>query len=65
MGYSVIKLMSSSTDSQALMTGVTDVFSVVNQVFTQITSNWVLTLFLAASVIGLGIGIFRGLRRSV
>ncbi|MEM0174252.1 MAG: hypothetical protein QXI16_07090 [Sulfolobaceae archaeon] len=58
-------MMSASTDSQALMAGVTDVFSVVNQVFTQITSNWVLTLFLSASVIGLGIGIFRGLRRSV
>ena len=54
-----------STLSTGIMQAVTDVFSVMNEAFTQVQENDFLMLFLGATVIGLGIGIFKGLRSAV
>ncbi len=42
-----------------------DLFQIMNLSFDQIVDNPVLMLFLAGSLIGVGIGIFRGLRSAV
>lgn len=54
-----------TTLSDGIMTAVNDVFSVMGVAFEQIIENPVLMLFLGASVIGVGIGIFKGLRSAV
>lgn len=54
-----------TTVATELTTAVGDVFSVMNLSFDEIVSNPILMLFLAGSVIGLGIGIFKGLRSAV
>ena len=51
--------------AEKLTTAVTDIFSVMNLSFDQVIDNEYLVLFLGASVIGLGIGIFKGLRSAV
>lgn len=54
-----------TTVAAELTTAVGDVFGVMNLSFDQIVSNPILMLFLGGSVIGLGIGIFKGLRSAV
>lgn len=47
-----------------IIAGMSDVFSLVGTVLTNITTTPVLLFFLAASLIPVGIGIFRGLKRA-
>lgn len=51
--------------STALTGAVTTMLGLVSTVFTAIIDNPVLLLFLATSVIGSAIALFRGLRQSV
>lgn len=59
--------MEETTTSLAtkITTAVADVFEVMNLSFDQVLDNEFLMLFLGATVIGLGIGIFKGLRSAV
>lgn len=50
---------------EALSTAVTTMLGLVASVFEAIIDNPVLVLFLAGSIIGTAIGIFRGLKSSV
>ena len=50
---------------EAIITAVGDVFSLVGTTVTQITAQPILVFFLAASFAGVGIGIFKKLKRSV
>ncbi|MTR36534.1 hypothetical protein GMD83_10675 [Pseudoflavonifractor sp. BIOML-A7] len=43
---------------------MTNLTTLVGNVFTTITSNAYLSLFLAASLLGLGIGLFRKFKKS-
>lgn len=43
----------------ALITGIGDVTTVVGSVFTLITGNPLLAFFVAASLVGVGIGVFQ------
>lgn len=47
---------------ETLTKAVGDVFTLMGSCFTQITSNEVLVLFLAGSLIGVGVGAFGRLR---
>lgn len=47
---------------EALTTGISSLFTVMGTAFTQALSNEYIVLFMAASVIGVAIGVFRGLR---
>ena len=47
----------------AIIAGISDVVSVVGTVFTAITGNELLVFFLAAGVLGVGIGAFARLKR--
>ena len=49
----------------AVIAAVTDVFGLVGSVLTEITGTPILVFFLAASFIGVGIGIFKKLKRAV
>lgn len=59
--------MEETTTSLAtkITTAVADVFEVMNLSFDQVLDNEFLMLFLGATVIGLGICIFKGLRSAV
>jgi hypothetical protein len=46
----------------AVVSAISDVVSVVGEVFTVMTSNALLTFFLAGSVLGVGVAIFRKIR---
>lgn len=47
------------TGMEAIITAITTVTTVVGNVFTVMTGNAYLTFLLAASVVGIGIGIFQ------
>lgn len=49
----------------AIIAAMTDAFSLVGTVITEIMGQPVLLFFLAASLVPVGIGIFRMLKRSV
>lgn len=49
----------------AIIEGISDVTSVVTTSFSAMTSNALLVFFLSASVLGVGIRMFRKLRRAV
>lgn len=51
--------------TEAITTAVSEVFTLMGTCFTSITSNPILTLFLAGSLIGVGIGAFAKLRSVV
>lgn len=51
--------------TETLTSGITDVFTIMGTAFTNIMSNPILVLFLAGSLIGVGIGAFRKLRSAV
>lgn len=48
----------------AILAGTSTLTTLVGDVFTLMTANPLLTLFLASSLITLGIGIFRKLRKA-
>lgn len=47
-----------------ILTAVSSVTTLIGDVFTAITSNPLLTFFVAAGILGVGIGMFRRLRSS-
>lgn len=52
------------TGMEAILAGTSTLTTLVGDVFTLMTANPLLTLFLASSVIGIGIGLFRRLRKA-
>ncbi|MCI9403739.1 MAG: hypothetical protein HFF04_08720 [Oscillospiraceae bacterium] len=52
------------TGMDAILAGTSTLTTLVGDVFTLMTANPLLTLFLASSVIGTGIALFRKLRRA-
>lgn len=52
------------TGMDAILAGTSTLTTLVGDVFTLMTANPLLTLFLAGSVIGLGLTIFKKLKRS-
>lgn len=48
---------------EAITTAIESLLSIVTLVVEAITDNAVLTLFLASGVVGIGVGIFRKLKR--
>lgn len=50
---------------EAVITAMTDAFTLVGTIVTQITTQPILLFCLAASLIPIGIGIFKSLRKSV
>ena len=51
--------------TEAITAAVSDVFTLMGTCFSSITGNGILTLFLAGSLIGVGVGAFAKLRRVV
>jgi hypothetical protein len=49
---------------EAILAGTSTLATLVGEVFTLLTANPLLTLFLASSLIGLGLGLFRKLKRT-
>ena len=47
-----------------ILVGTSTLSKLVGEVFTLMTANPLLTLFLAASLIGLGLGLFKKLKRT-
>lgn len=44
---------------EALITGISDVTTIVGSIFTLITGNPLLAVFVSASLVGVGIGVFK------
>lgn len=53
-----------TTAMETIIAAMADCFDLVGEVVTQITGQPILLFFLAASLIPVGIGIFKGLRRA-
>lgn len=53
-----------TTVMETIIAAMADCFDLVGEVVTQITGQPILLFFLAASLIPVGIGIFKGLRRA-
>lgn len=49
---------------EAILTAITTVTTLMGNVFDVMTGNAYLTVLLAASLVGVGIGIFRSIRRA-
>lgn len=49
---------------ETILAGTSTLSTLVGEVFTLLTANPLLTLFLAASLIGLGLSLFRKLKRT-
>jgi hypothetical protein len=47
-----------------IITGIADVVSVLGSAFGALTANPLLVFFISASVLGVGIGVFKRLRRA-
>lgn len=54
-----------STMPEALSAGVTNAVTLIGDVFTAITDNKVLVIFLAYALIRGGVGVFRSMKHSV
>ena len=52
------------TAMETILAGTSTLSTLVGEVFTLLTANPLLTLFLAASLIGLGLSLFRKLKRT-
>lgn len=52
------------TAMETILAGTSTLSTLVGDVFTLLTANPLLTLFLSASLIGLGLGLFRKLKRT-
>ena len=48
----------------AIMSGITTVTALVGEIFTLMTSNTYLTVFFAAGLVSVGIGVFGALRNA-
>ena len=48
----------------AIISGISDVVTVLGTAFTAMTANDLLVFFISASVLGVGIGVFKRLRRA-
>ena len=53
-----------ATGMDAILAGTSTLTKLVGDVFTLMTANPLLTLFLASSLIGLGVSLFRKLRKA-
>ena len=53
-----------TTGLDTILAGTSTLSTLVGEVFTLLTANPLLTLFLAASLIGLGLSLFRKLKRT-
>lgn len=52
------------TAMTTLLGGITTITTLVGDTFTMITGNPLLTVFAATSLVGVGIGVFRRLKRA-
>ena len=64
MPYMLLEGTPTPTAMEAIINAMGDAFSLVGKVIEQITSQPVLLFFLAASLIPVGIAIFRKLKRA-
>ena len=62
--FALSEVPASPTGMEAVITAMTDVFSLVGTVVTQITSQPILLFCLAASLAGVGISMFSRLRHA-